>query len=168
MDLYERLTTEALADAFRSRLPATVPVDLEPLAHLAGIIDVTASDTLPEGTAATLIGGPIDGFYAVMLNRRDSPVRLRFSLAHEIAHRVLNPDRTAHMFREQVAARSERNDVERACDYFAACLLMPRALVNEYARSVFTAGELARRFQVSVPAMRARLRELGLHAMARS
>jgi Zn-dependent peptidase ImmA (M78 family) len=164
----QHLAVESLADAFRSRVPTNVPVDLGPLAHLAGIIDITVSDELPDDTSGLLVGSALDGFYAVMVNRHDTEFRRRFTVAHEIGHRVLNPDRSAHLYREHVAARKGRSAAERECDYFAACLLMPRGLVTEFSRSCHTAGELAHRFQVSLPAMRSRLREIGLNELARS
>lgn len=157
---------EALADAFRKRHPVQCPpLEVETLAGIAGIVDITVSDRI--SGSALLVGG-LAGTYGIVLNRNEGRVRHRFSIAHEIGHRVIHPDRSAHKFLETIAARTRsRNQVETACNYFAGCLLMPREWVNRRAATAESAGELARVFDVSVPAMRVRLREIGLHSLAR-
>lgn len=53
--------------------------------------------------------------------------------------------------------------IEQLCDYFAACLLMPRTWVkNAYAGGTQEIPKLARLFDVSEPAMRVRLTSIGL------
>jgi Zn-dependent peptidase ImmA (M78 family) len=54
---------------------------------------------------------------------------------------------------------------ERAADYFAACVLMPKAWVKRlfYDEGFRDERVLARRFQVSLQAMRYRLDQLGLY-----
>ncbi|MEO6318843.1 MAG: ImmA/IrrE family metallo-endopeptidase, partial [Acidimicrobiales bacterium] len=52
---------------------------------------------------------------------------------------------------------------ERLCDYFAACLLMPRSWVKQaYGSGVQDVVALAERFEVSPQAMQVRLLQLGL------
>lgn len=167
MDLLRPHEIEPLADAFRLRHTVQhPPVEIEYLAGLAGILDITVSDRI--SGSALLVGG-LAGTYGIVLNRNEGRVRHRFSIAHEIGHRMIHPDRSAHQFLETVAARTRsRTPIEVACDYFAACLLMPREWVNRRAAVAQNPGELARVFDVSVPAMRARLRELGHNDLARS
>lgn len=165
-DLPTPREVEGLADAFRRRHPVQhPPLGVEALAGIAGIVDITVSDRI--SGSALLVGSPA-GTYGIVLNRAEGRVRHRFSIAHEIGHRVLHPDRSAHQFLETVAARTRsKNPVETACNYFASSLLMPREWVNRRAATADSAGELARVFDVSTPAMRVRLREIGLHALSR-
>lgn len=93
------------------------------------------------------------GHWKILVNALDHPYRQRFTLAHEYKHiidhgRSINPDFE-----------------ERICDYFAACLLMPKRLVI----GAWTRGHVERNivamadtFGVSRPAMSYRLSQLGL------
>lgn len=165
MDLRPR-EIELLADAFRRRgRDAGPPIDVEALALIAGIGTI-AHDELRGASAVLVEAGDVMG---VVLNRNESMSRRRFSLAHEIAHRVLHPDRRGHVYGDRIASRrrnTARDPIERACDYFAACLLMPRKWVQEHAAWASSARQLARRFEVSEAAMKARLRECGENRLA--
>jgi Zn-dependent peptidase ImmA (M78 family) len=85
--------------------------------------------------------------------------RQRWSLAHEFKHILDHPFVTIVYPR-----RNGRADpAEQACDYFAACLLMPR----RWLRQAWADGEcdvqaLARRFGVTPKAIRLRLLQVGL------
>jgi len=94
--------------------------------------------------------------------RADEPLkRQRFSLAHEFKHILDDPliDRlSTHL---PAGQRHER--AERLCNYFAACLLMPRAWVKrDWCEGRQSTRDLARRYYVSYEAMTTRLSELGL------
>lgn len=158
--------TELLADAFRKRLPDSgPPIPIERYAEVAGITEILYDDI----TASAFLVASTDDpdTCSLVLNRRDSRTRHRFSIAHEMGHRVVHPDRRAHQFGERIAARSRRRDpVESSCDHFAACLLMPRAWVNEHEVYASSLRGIAKRFEVSEAAMRSRLRELGLNRLA--
>ncbi|GLZ40936.1 ImmA/IrrE family metallo-endopeptidase [Actinokineospora sp. NBRC 105648] len=101
------------------------------------------------------------GAWRIAINRDDSATRRRFTLAHELKHvldhpfmRVLYTDRDG---------RTDPTYVENICDYFAACLLMPRAWVKEaWSTGTQDVDNLARRFRVSPAAMSRRLSDLGL------
>jgi len=102
------------------------------------------------------------GHWCIVINRDDPWGRQRFSLCHETKHLIDHPIRTA-IYRD---GRFGSGDLqaERAADYFAACLLMPKAWVK---RAFYDEGDrdpriLARAFQVSTAAMRFRLDQLGL------
>ena len=154
----EKRAIEALAESFRQRHPQSgPPVSVDVLAGKAGIMTVRYADDM-DGSA--MLVGSMAGMYGVVLNRKESRTRQRFSLAHEIAHRVLDPNRKAHLFEVQ-ASRQGRSPVEKACDFFAACLLMPRDWVNDAIARGDTVAAIARLFDVSQPAARHRLDELG-------
>lgn len=97
--------------------------------------------------------------------RADEPRwRQRFSLAHEFKHILDDPiceRMSMHLPKEQ---RQER--AEALCNFFAACLLMPRPWVkHDWCGGIQNVRELARRYYVSEEAMTTRLSELGLTHM---
>jgi Zn-dependent peptidase ImmA (M78 family) len=99
--------------------------------------------------------------WRIVINRRDTWGRQRFSLAHEYKH-ILDAPVCELLYRD--GRRSAGYHAERAADAFAAALLMPRVLIKRafYDRGIRDEHTLARAFQVSVAAMRVRLDELRL------
>ena len=111
---------------------------------------------------------PVSGFsqwsrgrWLIGINQDDAPVRRRFTLAHEFKH-VLD-----HVFIDgaYLDAKGRPSDAkaEAICDYFAACLLMPRPWVKQaWVGGVQDQRALAQLFGVSEAAMALRLRQLGI------
>ncbi len=99
--------------------------------------------------------------WRIVLNKTETRQRQRFSLAHEFKHVLDDPviERThAHLKPHRQAQRAER-----LCNYFAACLLMPRPWIkHDFCGGLQRTRALARRYYVSEQAMMTRLRELGL------
>ncbi|MDH7601102.1 MAG: ImmA/IrrE family metallo-endopeptidase [Armatimonadota bacterium] len=144
------------------------PADLDRVAEKLGLV-VEYREFVPQ----------IDGFYlrlphtppiiAVNSSYVKPLERRRFTLAHEIGHhllarRISNPERLFFLDTE----RGRRSVLERACDRFAALLLMPEDLVRSYFAELESnrskrVAVMASRFGVSTWAMRRRLRELGLN-----
>jgi predicted transcriptional regulator len=90
--------------------------------------------------------------------------RQRFSLAHEFKH-VLDDPFIDHLFSD-LPPQQRRERAERLCNYFAACLLMPRSWIKrDWGNGRQRVAELARRYFVSQEAMTTRLSELGLTHM---
>jgi len=98
------------------------------------------------------------------------PSRRRFTLAHEIGHhlrgRRVRPGSRLFFFD---ASQMRRSMLERACDRFAALLLMPEDWVRRYYGELSFNSEhrvkiMSDRFGVSAWALRRRLRELGLQS----
>jgi len=143
------------------------PADVNRVAARLGI-DVYYQEFVPE----------IDGLYLRIPNSRPviavnnsyvKPIgRQRFTAAHEIGHHLLSgriPRANRLFFFDTISTR--KSMVERACDRFAAMLLMPEELVRKWFADLSANPEhrvaiMADRFQVSPGAMRVRLRELGL------
>ncbi|MCE5200867.1 MAG: ImmA/IrrE family metallo-endopeptidase [Armatimonadota bacterium] len=104
----------------------------------------------------------VPGVSVIGLNNYITQSRLRFTLAHEIGHHIIG-QATGHKYTVDVPRW-----MERLCDRFATELLMPADLVREQASDLGhpdrhdKTGTLAARFDVSISAMRYRLRELGL------
>jgi Zn-dependent peptidase ImmA (M78 family) len=101
------------------------------------------------------------------------PARRRFTLAHEIAHHLLGRRITPEnrlFFLDTNATK--RTMMERACDRFAALLLMPEKMIRHHYDDLAHNAEkrvsiMAERFGVSSWALRRRLKELGLPVRAR-
>jgi Zn-dependent peptidase ImmA (M78 family) len=98
-----------------------------------------------------------NGRWLIILNGALSRGRQRFSLAHELKHILDQPFDT-------ILYRSKSPDLaEEACDYFAACLLMPsRWLRQAWAEGARDSSTLTRRFGVTPQAIRVRLLQVGL------
>jgi len=106
----------------------------------------------------------ISGFYdceedAIVVNREEFPLRQTFTIAHEMGHKVLHEE-WARSSDYQVLLRDpkdqNRDFREKEADAFAANLLMPRFMMDQY-YDTLPPSELSRLFAVSVPAIRARL-----------
>jgi hypothetical protein len=106
---------------------------------------------------------PLGDGHAIVLRGGSDERRRRFTIAHEIGHFVLHPQRLGP--ERGGAVNAAWRAQEREADQFAAELLMPEPLVRE---AVVEQGDdvarLADRFDVSRPAMQTRLRRLGIAA----
>jgi hypothetical protein len=107
----------------------------------------------------------VDGHWVILVDADEPVVRQRFSLAHELAHVILHP--LADIALPNARETTAEARLEYACEYFAACLLMPRTWMK---RAYFHDGiqdvpSLARLFGVSWLAMRIRLEQLGFVAV---
>jgi Zn-dependent peptidase ImmA (M78 family) len=103
------------------------------------------------------------GRYLILVNGGDSLQRRRFTLAHEWKHLL---DYAAadliHAGLGRGDSQRQARQIEEIANYFAACLLMPKALL----RRAWTSGlqdpeALAGLFDVSIEAMQIRLTYLG-------
>lgn len=102
-----------------------------------------------------------DGKWLIVLNGREPETRQRFSLAHEFKH-ILD-DRFVDLLQRHVPEADRHAWQEQVCDYFAGCLLMPRPwLKRAYGQGIQRPKDLARRFNVSEPAIETRLGQIGL------
>lgn len=106
----------------------------------------------------------VSGFYdceenAIFVNRDEYPLRQTFTVAHELGHKVLHEE-WAKSADYRVLLRDTTLDDqdfrEKEANAFAAALLMPRALVDRYWRSL-SVEQMSRLFAVSVPVVKNRL-----------
>jgi Zn-dependent peptidase ImmA (M78 family) len=88
------------------------------------------------------------------LNRNVAPTRLRFTLAHELGHAILNhngvsdsPPDIDHPPEESAALYPKH--LEQEADAFGGCLLVPKMLLREAVRVHRTPKALAAAFDVS-------------------
>ena len=99
-----------------------------------------------------------NGRWLILVNASMSVGRQRFSVAHELKH-ILD-----HPFVTILYPRNQCSEIaEQACDYFAACLLMPRRWIRKaWAEGTRDATALSRRFGVTPQAVKIRLLQVGL------
>jgi hypothetical protein len=132
------------------------PVPTFVVSSLAGITVDRRPDWPTSGMA---IGS--DSGWRIVLCADEPRQRQRYSLAHELKHVLDDP------FDQQVQghlpADKQHWRAETLCNYFAACLMMPRAWIKrDFCSGLQTPNELARRYYMSPSAIRVRLDELGL------
>ncbi len=102
--------------------------------------------------------------WQITINAVEPFTRQRYTLAHEYKH-IIDFPFDEYCYPTGRGQTAEQR-AEYICDYFAACVLMPKVLI----RQAWTSGggdsqdphELARLFGVSPRAMEIRLQELGL------
>lgn len=101
-------------------------------------------------------------FWVISVNGGEYSLRQRFSVMHEFKHILDHPIR--HLIVGEGKLKAE-DVAEKVADYFAACVLMPKAWVKSaFCTRTQSVEELADLFQVSQKAMSFRLNQLGLTA----
>jgi Zn-dependent peptidase ImmA (M78 family) len=166
------VTAPAARDAADQLLAAanvtTPPVDVYDLAHRCGVrvLEFDFHDMV-DGLVVQLDDGPAIG----LDKNRDYEGRRRFTLAHELGHYVLRHAATFLVdFHDAGSSAGQSPNYnwrnERAANAFAANLLMPADLLRADYRTTPDVELLARRYEVSKPAMGFRLTSLGLRPSA--
>lgn len=150
-------TAEQVLDLYWDNI---IPVDLKAIAKKAGV-KVIFTDL--EGILAGEYLSNEKGTPVCKINHNDYKKRQRFTLAHELGHHFLHH---GHSFRDNANYSSSFDPKERQANIFAANILMPKKAMDFIIRkkNVNTIHELANIFDVSVPAMSIRLKELGYSA----
>lgn len=141
------------------------PIDPVIVARQLGI-NVFSAD-LPADVSGYIVKRTESSAPDIFLNTEHSPVRQRFTCAHELGHyfAILNMGDRApatYVFRRDALASCGTDGSEIYANQFAANLLMPEKVVRELAGSGLDVIEIARELHVSVDAMTLRLRNLGL------
>jgi Zn-dependent peptidase ImmA (M78 family) len=100
--------------------------------------------------------------WVIVIRAAEAQVRQRFSMVHELKH-VLDDPFIEWMYPTRGSYGPE-DRAERICDYFAACVLMPKMWIKRDWGSggIQDIAKLARRYRVSQVAMAVRLSELRL------
>jgi Zn-dependent peptidase ImmA (M78 family) len=148
-----------LADAWGDK---GLPIDPVRIARELGIKVVTAWMD-PDVSGALVKERQKDP--VILLNATDSPNRQRFTCAHELGHFIKRsdaPDQYEYIDRRDTLASTGTDPEEIYANQFAASLLMPASEVRRLADEGLTEVQMALRFDVSVEAMRYRLKNLGL------
>lgn len=142
------------ARLLRGWLTPEVPVEVERLPRILGIETALADLNHMDGYLRCEAGKRL-----IVINRRRSLVRRRFTLAHEIGHLLLSPYSPLTLPPEPI------KNMEVAANQFAANLLMPEELVmglwEMYSSNTTHREEIvAERLLVSKTALKARMSEL--------
>lgn len=110
------------------------------------------------------------------INSNDPPMRIRFTIAHELGHYFLENKKVAVDFRSY-KHRSDKPKSEKIVDFFAANLLMPEKSVitdlkktllelenrDEDSNQINFIEKLANKYQVSIEAMKNRILSITLN-----
>lgn len=113
-------------------------------------------------TSGMAVRGP--HHWRIVLCADEPRQRQRFTLAHEFKH--LLDDEICQQMNRHLPVERRQLRAERLCNFFAACLLMPRPWVkHDWYGGLQRPRALARRYYVSEDAMRTRLYELGLMSL---
>jgi hypothetical protein len=145
------------------RFTDNVPVNIIGLANALGLTVIESDLGVNAGEIFRDIRrGGFSG-YSIVVNSNDPHVRQRYTIGHEIAHFLRHRDRVRNRLVDDRMYRSGHGKtVEDEADALAADLLMPRRVIGQlWAGGLRNVEELAAKFDVSVPAMKRRLRIRG-------
>lgn len=139
-----------------------VPVNLSVIAENYGI-DVY-KNKLPKPISGAIRYNNNKAKFEILLNETESYVRQRFTLAHELAHFILESDHieTSQEIHFVPQFRLEQNPEEKDIEYLAGAILMEQETITKLFNSKISIKELAEIFKVSESAVTVRLRVLGL------
>lgn len=164
--ILEYLETKA-ADILRAANAHSVPVPVE---LIAAKHQLRISRAPHKQFSGMLIRK--DGYALIGVSSSEPSVRQRFTIAHELGHFFLHPQKDAFVDYRDNKRDLMRTPREKEANMFAAALLMPRDLLRKDCRVMAKNGVaddelqvLARRYEVSEDAMRFRLLNLNIVAM---
>lgn len=100
---------------------------------------------------------------SIYVSADDPKTRQLFTVAHELGHYFLEPDKNEDVFyRSQINNFKDNDGSEQEANWFAASLLMPKELVIKYWNENKDEEIMAATFAVSNAAAHWRLKNLGL------
>ncbi|WBS73150.1 ImmA/IrrE family metallo-endopeptidase [Elizabethkingia meningoseptica] len=149
------------------------PINIETLITKEGINKI--EHPFDDDIAGVLIIDDKNDKVTIGVNKKSSPERKNFTIAHELGHYILHNDKS-NMFLDKVFYRkksegytTKEEKIEKEANYFAANILMPENLVFQEIEKLdkdlyedSSIKELARTFNVSSSAMSFRLINLGI------
>lgn len=153
------MSQNAAFDVLKKYWDFKLPVDPKLIAQKMGIeVQESGPDARESGHYRYREGSPV-----ITFNPRESEVRRRFTIAHEIGHHV-NGDVDAPRDTDRQMSAGVRDPKEVAANRFAAALLMPADLVRHmiFEEKITNLKSLASVFGVSTAAMEYRLRNIGI------
>lgn len=137
-----------------------IPVDVLKLAKLNDIRVYEAD--LEKNISGAIRYDKEDKKFEILINKNDSPVRQRFTIAHELGHFFLHKEILENEKIHIDIMYRMPDEKEKEVDYFAGALLMNKILLEKMYDEDTTILELAQLFKVSVSAMTVRLDILNL------
>ena len=138
----------------------TDPINVTELAMVLGISIIY--EPMPDDDSGSLKIDKKTGSWVMTVNSLHHPHRQRFTIAHELGHRVKHA-REKSLFEDKTFFRNgDSNIVEAQANRFAAELLMPNDVFAHFIEKVSSKVEdIADHFQVSSMAVRIRAKHLG-------
>lgn len=127
-------------------------------------IRIEQSDELPASGSAHWDGSD----WVITVNSLEYDLRQRYTLCHEFKHIIDHPIRHRPIRLPRGSDLTQAEAAERVADFFAACVLMPKAWVKTafFNQGIQSPARLAEKFNVSPRAMNFRLNQLGLTGRA--
>lgn len=129
------------------------PVDLRVIAEKLGLA-YEEVDYFPDDVEALIV--PMEDRTVAVVNKNFPENRRRFSLAHELCHHYLHKDRSIFEDADTIDSSdllelevANKDPFEAEADIFAGELLMPLFMLKRHYKPGFTAGDIARIFEVS-------------------
>jgi IrrE N-terminal-like domain len=155
----------SFGDAFR-----IVELQAARFRELSGLTDALFPDEAFIGLGRVLITRvpelPVSGLsqwhngrWIIAINSTEPHVRQRFTTGHELAHCI---NFTTRLWLDPGGGTCASNRTRQLCEYFSACLLMPKSHFKRLAGEGQSPSDLAHTFQVSQQAVLVRLAQLGL------
>tara|TARA_R110001583_G_scaffold104406_1_gene251771 strand:- start:1856 stop:2398 length:543 start_codon:yes stop_codon:yes gene_type:complete len=158
---FEDLSTpEHLIALAKQKDLGTEPVNVSELARLLGIS--VRYEPMQDDQSGSLKKEKKTGNWIMTVNSLHHPHRQRFTIAHEIAHRIRHAANSDSFEDTTFFRNGETNWMEAEANNFAASLLMPKDAFEKFIAGVSsTVEDIAMHFQVSSHAVRIRAKVLG-------
>lgn len=138
-----------------------LPVDPWAIARHAGVHVEPLPADAPDGFSGDYTPADSSGAPLIRYNASHSPLRQRFTVAHELGHHAHGHGLSFRDDKKSNFASTSYDPAEVAANHFAAELLMPSIVVEHLIPQVNSIKDMAMRFQVSEVAMIYRLKNLG-------
>jgi len=165
-----------------NNLEITLPVDVDNIAKLLGIKVQYIYDYDNYNTVASIALEKENAIVKINLPQNDYEPRRRFTLAHEIGHLCMHLSESRNSFTDTHQSMNRTasywDTIESEANTFAAQLLMPKELIFKHGNELIAEykndhfvdqmpvdlfiEDMSKLFKVSNPAMRYRLKNLGL------
>lgn len=154
----ETKTRQVIGDYIGDLSTITPPVDVTMILNALGLQLIEADFDDPA------VSGAFDRTKkSIFLSVRDSKTRQLFTVAHELGHYFLNPDKNTDIFyRREANEFVDFPSEEQEANWFAAALLMPRELITKIWNQEKDEGLVAAYFGVSQSAAHWRLKNVKL------
>lgn len=161
VEFEEVATPVALVELAKSKGVDTNPINIAELAAALGIS--VRYEPMNDDESGSLAKCTKTGKWIMTVNSLHHPHRQRFTIAHEIGHRIKHAGKQ-NRFSDTVFFRNGKSNwMEIEANQFAAELLMPEESFKSFVKDVSPRVEdIARHFQVSSMAVRFRAKNLGL------
>ena len=157
---FEDLSTpEHLIELAQNKGIETDPINVTKLAKILGI--VVRYEPMQDEESGSLKKEKKTGNWVMTINSLHHPHRQRFTIAHEIAHRIRHAANSDTFEDTTFFRNGDSNWMETEANTFAASLLMPKSEFDNFVENVSSKVEdISLHFQVSSHAVRIRAKVL--------